>query len=245
MKMEKDQFSKTKIWLVFIILFVCGSMVGFGIANWGHAIKNKQAEPVVTAENIAEAPVEKSCQAVERVLLGNMHNHDDDCDLVKRDLEAYKKLADFGCPENHDKFVKIAQSKIAILDVMCSDVNNPYVLSDKPCAQIEQNLQNRLGDNYVNMDAEDRIRRAKLYSVMAERGCPENTAKYTELAKQELEIARGISDDKLDEQETLEAVETYKRLKMQQDAEEIFDKVKKMTNPAIDFIMQVEKIINE
>ncbi len=32
---------------------------------------------------------------------------------------------------------------------------------------------------------------------------------------------------------------------MQQDAEEIFNKAKKLTNPAIDFIMQVEKIINE
>ncbi len=66
-----------------------------------------------------------------------------------------------------------------------------------------------------------------------------------ELAKQELDIARALQDDKFNENETIEVVETYKRLKMQQDAQEIFDKVKKLTNPAIDFIMQVEKIINE
>ena len=83
-------------------------------------------------------------------------------------------------------------------------------------------------------------------SASAESAKPyENANAYVELARQELDIARAIEDDEFDHEETIEVVETYKRLKMQSDAEEIFEKAKKMTNPAIDFIMQIEKIINE
>ena len=90
-----------------------------------------------------------------------------------------------------------------------------------------------------------RIDRAKIYANLSERGCPENSAKYVEMAKQELAVARALEDDKFDEYETVEVVETYKRLNMQAAAEEIFETAKKLTDPAIDFIIQVEKIINE
>ena len=40
-------------------------------------------------------------------------------------------------------------------------------------------------------------------------------------------------------------VETYKRLQMQKEAERMIEKAKKLTNPAIDFIIQLEKIIEE
>ena len=80
---------------------------------------------------------------------------------------------------------------------------------------------------------------------MSERGCPENSEKYVALAKQELEIARALEDDEFDQYETIEVVETYKRLDMQAAAEEILETAKKLTNPAIDFILEVEKIINE
>ena len=65
------------------------------------------------------------------------------------------------------------------------------------------------------------------------------------MAQQELEIARALQDDKFSEDDTIEVVETYKRLNMQAAAQEIFDVAKKLTNPAIDFILEVEKIINE
>ena len=80
---------------------------------------------------------------------------------------------------------------------------------------------------------------------MAERGCLENSDAYAELARQELDIARAIEDDEFSREETIDVVETYKRLNMQAAAEEIFEKAKKLTDPAIDFIIQVEKIINE
>ncbi|MBE6461703.1 MAG: hypothetical protein E7006_02560 [Alphaproteobacteria bacterium] len=113
----------------------------------------------------------------------------------------------------------------------------------KTCVQIEELLAERLPE--PDGQGELRIIRAKIFAQMSERGCPENSEKYVALAKQELEIARALEDDEFDQYETIEVVETYKRLDMQAAAEEILETAKKLTNPAIDFILEVEKIINE
>ena len=113
------------------------------------------------------------------------------------------------------------------------------------CQKIEVSLLERLPDDNARAGADARIERAKIYANLSERGCSENKARYVELARQELEIARALEDDEFDNEETIEVVETYKRLNMQAAAEEIFETAKKLTNPAIDFILEVEKIINE
>lgn len=112
------------------------------------------------------------------------------------------------------------------------------------CLVVEEALLEHL-PSAENHRPGTRIDRAKIYANLSERGCPENSAKYVEMAKQELAVARALEDDKFDEFETVEVVETYKRLNMQAAAEEIFETAKKLTDPAIDFIIQVEKIINE
>ena len=118
-------------------------------------------------------------------------------------------------------------------------------LPEKTCGQIEILLQKRLR-SVESQDSEDHIDNAKIYANLSERGCPENSGKYKEMAKQELEIARALTDDNLDdEEESIEIVETYKRLQMQAEAEKMIEKAKKLTNPAIDFIIQLEKIIEE
>ena len=111
------------------------------------------------------------------------------------------------------------------------------------CVEIERLMMTHLPA--ATDEAENRINRAKIYAKLSERGCPENSAIYVDMARSELEIARAIEDDEFNHEETIEVVETYKRLNMQAAAEEIFEKAKKLTNPAIDFILQVEKIINE
>lgn len=118
-------------------------------------------------------------------------------------------------------------------------------LPETTCGKIEilLNEQVRPGDS---INPEDHIDNAKIYANLSERGCPENSEKYKNLAKQELEIARALDDDKLkDEQDSIEIVETYKRLQMQAEAERMIEKAKQLTNPAIDFIIQLEKIIEE
>ena len=115
----------------------------------------------------------------------------------------------------------------------------------KTCTLIEESLLVRIpqGDEFASSN--DRIERAKIYANLSERGCAENSQKYHDMAKQELAIARALKDDKFSEYDTVEVVETYKRLNMQAAAEEIFETAKKLTNPAIDFILEVERIINE
>ena len=120
------------------------------------------------------------------------------------------------------------------------------------CEKIEYVLSGRLacqdGTEHC-MSSEDHINNAQIYANLSERGCPENSEKYKQLAKQELEIARAINDDSMKEgyeqDESVQIVETYKRLQMQQEAERMIEKAKKLTNPAIDFIIQLEKIIEE
>ena len=236
---KKAKISKVRIWFVFVVLFLCGAFVGIGIANFGHS-KAKQGINTDTEQNVGTNWT--SCQAIENVLLDRLFNHDNDCDAVKNDLDTYTRLQQYGCEENRDRYIQEINNKKAILGVACEE----YVKSDaKPCEEIEANLNAELPSGHVGVSANQRIDRAKIYAIMAEKGCPENTIKYTNMAKQELDIARAIRDDDFSERDTLEVVETYKRLKMQQDAEEMFNKVKKLTNPAIDFILQVEKIINE
>ena len=116
------------------------------------------------------------------------------------------------------------------------------------CGKIEMLLTERLAPE-DEMSSESHIQNAKIYANLSERGCPENSEKYKEAAKQELEIARALTDDSMvhpyEQQESVEIVETYKRLKMQAEAERMIEKAKKLTNPAIDFIIQLEKIIEE
>ena len=118
-------------------------------------------------------------------------------------------------------------------------------LPNATCAKIETLLERQLTD-VQSMNSYDHIRNAQIYANLSERGCADNSAKYKELAKQEIDIARALNDDNLeDRHESIEIVETYKRLKMQQEAEKMIEKAKKLTNPAIDFIIQLEKIIEE
>ena len=118
-------------------------------------------------------------------------------------------------------------------------------LSKSSCERIEKLLTSKL-ESDKDDDAESHIDNAKIYANLSERGCPENSAKYKDLAKQELEIARALNDDILkDKEDSIEIVETYKRLQMQAEAERMIEKAKKLTSPAIDFIIELEKIIEE
>ena len=118
-------------------------------------------------------------------------------------------------------------------------------LPETTCGKIENLLMARLYPS-DNPDAEAHIDNAKIYANLSERGCPENSKKYKDLAAQELDIARALNDDDLEDvDDTIEIVETYKRLQMQKEAERMIEKAKKLTSPAIDFIIELEKIIEE
>lgn len=128
-----------------------------------------------------------------------------------------------------------------------SKVEKPQT-PETTCGQIERILNERLY-SVDSPDAEAHIDNAKIYANLSERGCAVNSEKYKELAKKELEIARALNDDHVEytdeQQDAIEIVETYKRLQMQAEAEKMIEKAKRLTNPAIDFIIELEKIIEE
>ena len=199
-------------------------------------------------EFIAELPIlikvidpnqKATCVVIEELLADRLNPEDSpEIWAHEENIKIYEKLVMNGCSENQMKYHKMAQRERDILAALQQSGT-----AQQTCEQIESLLIGQLPP--ADSDADYRITRAKIYANLSERGCAENSAKYVEMAKQELEIARALEDDEFDKEETIEVVETYKRLNMQAAAEEIFETAKKLTNPAIDFILEVEKIINE
>jgi hypothetical protein len=225
-------------WLALAALFGCGIMVGMGIN--GRPVTVVSTEQVAAqTQNINSEPKE-TCQIVEDLLLARLAPiESQDVSNHEYNISVYEKLIMNGCSENQMKYHNMAQRERKIMAALSESVSGV----EETCEQIEALLLEQMPSANGNSFA--RIDRAKIYANLSERGCAENSAKYVDLAKQELEIARALEDDEFGDRETIEIVETYKRLNMQAAAEEIFETAKKLTNPAIDFILEVEKIINE
>ena len=223
---------KIKGWLAFIMLFVCGVMVGTGIAQKNVVIKQKA--------DVQQTEQKETCAVVEEIQLRWLN--EESSDIIQdhqANVRVYETLFQHGCDANKDKYRAAIAREMKIIESL-----GGAQTMKSTCEQIEASLLDRLPSGHAGVGSELRIERAKIYANLSERGCPENSAKYVELAKQELEIARALEDDEFDEDETIEVVETYKRLNMQAAAQEIFETAKKLTDPTIDFILQVEKIIN-
>ena len=191
---------------------------------------------------------ETTCGKIEMLLTERLYPADHpEADAHIDNAKIYGDLSKRGCPENTEKYKALAQQEFQIAQALKKEnINMPT------CAQIERVLIPELHctDGYeICGDSDTHINNAKIYANLSERGCPENSEKYKALAKQELEVARALTDDNMEgyqeQRETTEIVETYKRIQMQQEAEKIIEKAKKLTNPAIDFIIQLEKIIEE
>lgn len=221
--------------LALAALFVCGIMVGVGLNNTHAEPKQSDAQqPVVN-----QVEPKETCAVIEEIQLKYLGDEESSDMLIHQEnIRIYETLFQYGCDENKAKYRDAIAREMEILAALNGQ-------KDSTCKQIEDSLLERLPYGGIEADADDRIERAKIYANLSERGCSENSQKYVELAKQELEIARAVADDEFDNEDTIEVVETYKRLNMQAAAEEIFETAKKLTNPAIDFILEVEKIINE
>lgn len=133
------------------------------------------------------------------------------------------------------------------IEVVQVSTDSENVATDnKPtCVVIQELLANRIypenEPDYVR-----HLLNASTYSTMAERGCPENAEKYKEMALREIEIATALQgEEDMEMYDTEIVIDTYKKLNMQREAQEFLNKVQKLTDPAIDFILKMEKIINE
>ncbi len=114
------------------------------------------------------------------------------------------------------------------------------------CTVIEELISNRIYPE-DSPEAGSHLLNADTYTVLVERGCPENVEHYKTMALREIEIATALQSD-VDLKspgQTEIVIDTYKKLNMQREAREFLDKVQRLTDPAIDFILQMERVINE
>lgn len=192
-----------------------------------------------------------TCEAIEKLLKNELFpENDTDWQAHYHNSDVYNRLSQNGCANNRETYQVLAQREFDIAKALDQAGEMSQKKAESTCAEIERVLLRQLhcADKYTTcMESESHVRDAQIYANLSERGCTENSEKYKELAAQELEIARALTDDNVSENknEATEMVETYKRLHMQQEAAKMLDKAKKLTNPAIDFIIQLEKIIEE
>lgn len=121
--------------------------------------------------------------------------------------------------------------------------NHPEIVST--CTRIEQLLERRLQPE-DSVDYLAHLHNADTYSTLVDRGCAENADMYKTLALRELEIAEALRPT--EEMGTSDAeivIDTFKKLDMQREAQAFLDKVERLIDPATDFILQMEQIINE
>ncbi len=113
------------------------------------------------------------------------------------------------------------------------------------CARIESLLKQRLySEDSVNYI--DHLANADTYSSIAENGCSENADMYKALALRELEIATALQPEKnMRQRDAAIVIDTFKKLDMQREAKEFLNKIEKLIDPATDFILQMEQVINE
>ena len=219
LNITKTEQKKNRVYGIIgmVGLFFVGAIFGYIINGSDHVNKSGMSE--------------LQCKRISEAIISETNKYEPDADVIAQLNKVYSMNClnrEFGQPKPQPQ-PKVEESK----------------LPETTCGKIEMLLNEQVRPA-GSMNPEDHIDNAKIYANLSERGCPENSGKYKNLAKQELEIARALDDDKLeDKQDSIEIVETYKRLQMQAEAERMIEKAKRLTNPAIDFIIQLEKIIEE
>ncbi|MBO4480394.1 MAG: hypothetical protein J5742_02080 [Alphaproteobacteria bacterium] len=228
-------------WLALIGIFVCGMMTGVSLWGYKHA---RMVDTTEKVENFVERntmPCRVKEENLQRLLTENDHAHN---------ARIYEKLVKIGCEKNKERFANFAESERELDDAMLyvkyGEENFADVPGIRPCEVIEKQLKFELitRDNPASWE---HSRNARVYSQMAEDGCPENSEKYKQMALDELQIADGIKvrDDSISQDEMRYTVGTYKKLQMQNEARKYIKKAEKLINPGIDFIMELQRVIEE
>lgn len=209
-----------KVWGVIALagLFTCGLMLGLawrGVPTLGTFSQER-------CDELEE-------QIVAIVQLGASLEESQDLASIRQEYAA-------GCP---GRFVIYDLDNTPVV----SDVSQPAIIST--CARIEDLLQTRLYPE-DSADAYAHLKNAETYAAIAEYGCAENADKYKALALREIQILNALQPvESMDAHETEIIIDTYKKLDMQQQAQEFLNKIEQLTDPAIEFILKMEKIINE
>ena len=226
-------------WLVLCGIFVCGMMAGAFI--W-------QTKTTYTAKSGVHTEL-SACQMRENALLSRLYKNIDDkaasaYEAHEYNMNIYVNLYKNGCAENREEYAKLATAEQSVVKALGDLRNTNLGDINKPCQVIETTLL-----QYVNScdEPDCHLSNAEIYSKIVEDGCPENKNKYGQMALNELQIAEGVRVNETDvkRNEIRSTVNTYKKLQMQNEAKKYLNKVEKLVNPGIDFIMEMQRVIEE
>ncbi|MDO5012364.1 MAG: hypothetical protein Q4E56_02510 [Pseudomonadota bacterium] len=122
-------------------------------------------------------------------------------------------------------------------------VENPAPIAT--CTRIEQLLEQQLTPE-DSQGYEKHMYNAETYNRLADNGCAEHSDKYRAMAVRETQIAVALMPvENMSEYEVEDIVDTYKKAKMQAAAQQVIDKLQQASEPAIDFILKLENILED
>ncbi|MCM1294465.1 MAG: hypothetical protein NC311_02795 [Muribaculaceae bacterium] len=202
---------------------------------------------IQTKTDVIAEPEKKlsTCEKIEKLLLRNLNPADSqDAWAHQQNAELYNKLSQHGCPENADAFKQLIAQETAIANALGATSQNA-IATMRTCEEIEMVLKQQINE-YAN-NSYERLHNADVYSTMAERGCPENSDKYKELALRQIEVVSAVSDEAelAQPQNAKTVVDTYKKLQMQSEARKFLNKIDRLIDPATNFILEMERVVNE
>lgn len=217
-KYETTVPTSRKVWGVLALagLFTCGVFIGTTLNN------NRTPD----ADNRVIEFSETACSDI----IGKIRNATD-ADLVEKLKDVYND----NCAGR-------------VIDVKSFAQENDNDADDAPvatCGRIEQLLAQQLMPE-EDSNAYAHLNNANTYARMAERGCPENADKYRALAAREIEITTALEPvEYMPESRVENVIDVYKKVKMRAAAQQVIDTLQKVSEPTIDFILKLEKIVNE
>lgn len=195
-----------------------------------------------------------ACGVFIGATLNNNHAPSSDDKVIKfSEQDCYSlinKMTSTNDADMVEKLKEVYNDNCANRIIYTEPVTVPDDADDEPgdvatCERIEQLLAQQLvPEEDSNWD--NHLNNANIYARLAERGCPEIVDKYRALAAREIEIATALMPvEEMSESDVENVVDVYKKVKMQAAAQQVIDTLQKASEPTIDFILKLEKIINE
>lgn len=198
-------------------------------------------KPAVVNSYDTDAEPIATCELIEQMLSDAIYPEDNLNPIAhEENITLYTRLMNVGCAENREKYTALIERERTILNALKTQ-DSVRADSERTCTKIENEVREQLCEGCIGINAH--VGNAQVYANLSERGCPENSDKYVALAKQELELARAVTDDHFSSSDASSVIETYVRLGMMSAAQDMLNRAKKYGAIRDDF--ELADFINE
>jgi len=248
---------KKRKWIfysVVISFFVIGTFVGYisGRGTNETAIKSESAP----AEDFSKL---KTCEVIERKQMEKLSSeYYADIYAFETNARIYADLAKSGCPKNAEKFKALEKRQMEIAATLRQGIfaDDPYYHTFKDtsnlrtCEVIEQKKLSRLMRESDISHAEESLMNAEIYIDLIKYGCPENMEKFKELLSRQLKIAEAMLGASFTTENVhnnhysyIRQVRILKELGDRNSIKQILEKARRLGEPAMQFINEIEQIL--